>query len=88
MRDETDDPFEIAVEHVAWAISRGMSPYDVFAALAIPAPYGAKWRDAMWAIARAQDELPTGKAMPRRRPAAIMSVTSTKWPETGTPLFN
>lgn len=45
------DPFEIAVEHVAWCIRQGMHARDVLAALGEPAPDRVTWNDVIWTIA-------------------------------------
>ena len=51
------DHFAIATEFIAWAITDGWSAYDVFAAIEEPAPRGARWNQAIWAVALKNQEL-------------------------------
>lgn len=53
----TKDPFEIAVEHIAWCLLRGWHVNDVFAALCERPPQNARWHDAIWVVAKAQESL-------------------------------
>lgn len=47
------DPFEVAVEHVAWCIRQRWTPDDVFLALGQRPPSAAPtWNDAIWVCAR------------------------------------
>lgn len=53
-----DDPFEVAVEHIAWAVSQGWGPSHVFASIGAPLPAGgATWSAAIWAVAKAYEDL-------------------------------
>lgn len=55
-----EDAFEIAIEHAAWLIGRGATPYDAFAALGAPAPLRPSWNDVIWLIAKTHSDLETG----------------------------
>ena len=52
------DPFELAVEHVAWCLAQGMHPADVFAAIGAPLPANPTWQKATWALALAGEGFP------------------------------
>jgi len=53
-----DEHFAIAVEHVAWCIGAGWSPAEVFVALGVRSARSLpSWNDAIWAVARASEDL-------------------------------
>lgn len=95
------DSFEIAVEHVSWCLRRGWNVNDIFTALGQQPPPNAKWRDAIWAIAKAQDDMTASAVAPaamRRsepcisKPLAVPKarpnvIVPIPWPVPGTPLF-
>lgn len=47
----TTDPFEIAIEHIAWCISQGLGPRDFFNSISYPYLRVATWQEAIWVCA-------------------------------------
>ena len=52
-----EDPFDIAKEHVAWCMLNHWTPAEIIVSIAGLLPIRPTWDDAIWAIARAQDDL-------------------------------